>query len=123
MRFHLHMHAAPQSSETREGAPGRIHCRPSDLPPAANFHPFAVSPDRVFCWHMKTAQNQNKKRQGKFSAKDLKKLVVRPLTRRIKAHELAGQKLARRAWKKLRSIEESIDIIAREIKRQVDLKQ
>ena len=55
--------------------------------------------------------------------KHLKRLVVRPLARRMKAQALAGQKLTRRALKKLRSIEESIDIIAREVKRQVDLKK
>lgn len=72
---------------------------------------------------MKTAQSQNEKCNGNFQVKHLKKLVVRPLARRIKIHALAGRKLARRTWKKLREIEESIDIIAREVKRQVDLKK
>jgi hypothetical protein len=53
----------------------------------------------------------------------LKTLVVLPLTRRINRQEAASFKLGRRIFKKLIEIEDSVEIIAREMARQLRSKQ
>ena len=52
--------------------------------------------------------------------KQVKKRGDRPLPQRIKDHALHGLKLSRRIFKKLEDVEDLIEIIAREIKRQLD---
>jgi hypothetical protein len=49
----------------------------------------------------------------------LKTFVVLPLTKRINHHAQVGLKLGRKIFKKLKDVEDSIEIIAREMARQV----
>ena len=50
--------------------------------------------------------------------RQLKTFVVMPLAIRINQHAVAVSKLAQMTFKKLKNIEDSIEIIAREIARQ-----
>jgi hypothetical protein len=52
-----------------------------------------------------------------FQEWQLKTFVVLPLVSRINQHAAAGRKLAQMTFKKLKSIEDSIEIIAREMAR------
>ena len=66
---------------------------------------------------MKKTRKQPRSAVGVIQGRQMKTLVIRPLARRIKREAARGVKLGRRIFKKLRSVEESIEIIAREIAR------
>src|ERR1035437_1088493 len=86
---------------------------------AADLPVFASFANRLFWEYMKNKH----KRRGNVAASlqewQLKTLVVLPLARRINQHATTSQKLGRRILKKLQEVEDSIEIIARQIARQL----
>jgi hypothetical protein len=59
--------------------------------------------------------------RGAWKNRNLNKLVVKPLLREIKRQRADCLRQGRRIFKKVKAIEESIDIIAREIHRQSEM--
>jgi hypothetical protein len=72
---------------------------------------------------MKNIHNKRGIGSGALLEWQLKTLVALPLEHRINQHATASLKLGRKILKKLQDIEDSIEIIAREIARQSNPKQ
>jgi len=68
---------------------------------------------------MTIAQKQNRGGSGTGKAREVRKLVVKPLARRIDRHAGRSFRLGRRILKRVKQVEESIEIIARHIARQL----
>ena len=69
---------------------------------------------------MKKIYNQQEECRGSSQQKGIKKSIGKPLPAQIKDHALENLKLGRRIFKKLGDVEDLLEIIAREIKRQLD---
>jgi len=87
----------------------RFSCR--NLPQPANLHVFAIFPRRLSFEHMKNIHKEGENASGNLDEKQVKKLVM---------FAAVGLKLGRKIYDKLQSVEDSIEIIAREIKRLSD---
>lgn len=67
---------------------------------------------------MKKKNNKSKGQfRGVLQEGRLKKLIVKPLARQIKRQGIQNLKLGRKLFEKLQAVDESIEIIARQIYR------
>jgi hypothetical protein len=67
---------------------------------------------------MKNTQKRREDVSRDLKKWQLEKLVALPLARRIDQHAVSSLKMARRIFAKLEKVEDSIEILAREIARQ-----
>ena len=73
------------------------------------------------CQDMKNINNESKRGfSGALREHQLKKLVVRPLARRIKQQRRDCIELGKRIFNKLQEVNESIEIIARHLARRAE---
>ena len=105
---------APEYTGTRNAAQELKTCRKRQMPASV-----CQRRSRLSWRHMKNTR----KRRGDVSRGlqewQLKTLVVMPLASRINKHSVASLRLSRRILKQLREVEDSIEIIARQIARQL----
>ena len=60
---------------------------------------------------------------GTFQAKQIKKLMIKPLVRQIKSHADRNFKLGLKTLKRLKRVQDLIEIMARQMARQLDGKK
>jgi hypothetical protein len=89
-----------------------------DLSDAATVPVFDSFPVRLFWGDMKNIHQRRDNVSGGLPEWQLRTLVVLPLARRINQHAAVSLKSGRRIFKQLHEVEDSIEIIAREIARQ-----
>lgn len=67
---------------------------------------------------METTNDGQRTCQGAWPHREVKKLVVRPLARRMRKHARVSNALAQRIFQKIQDLEKSVEMIACELQRQ-----
>jgi hypothetical protein len=88
------------------------------LPHPPVLHVYAGFADRIFCGDMTNTHKMRRNFSADILKWQLKHLVVLPLASRIDWQEAAWRKLERSVFKRIQEVDDSIEIIAREMARQ-----